>query len=80
MKASVPLTSGLSMTSTTSFSFVSLREDAALSVIAAAATAAAVREDERRVVLAGERDLLRRRPGDRERERERGRIWKPAEL
>lgn len=72
------LTRGLSLTSSVSFSFASLREDGALSVIAAAATTAAVREDERRVVLAGERDRLRRRPGDRERERERERVWKPA--
>lgn len=73
-------TRGLSLTSTASFKSESLREDGALSVIAAAATAAAVREDERRVVLAGERDRLRRRPGDRERERERARLWKPAAL
>ena len=74
------LTRGLSTTSGESFSLVSLREDGVLSVIAAEATTAAVREDERRVVLAGERDLLRRRPGDRERERERERVWKPAAL
>lgn len=75
------LTSGLSLTSTASLSLASLREDGALSVIAAAATAAAVREDERLVVRAGERDLLRR-PGDRERERERERVrgWKPDAL
>lgn len=72
-KAAVALTRGLSLTSTESFSFESLREDGVLSVIAAAA---AVREDERRVVLAGERERLRGRPGDRERERERD--WKPA--
>lgn len=42
--------------------------------MAAEAAAAAVREDERRVVLAGERERLRRRPG--ERERERVRVWK----
>lgn len=41
---------------------------------------AAVREEVRRVVLAGERDRLRRRPGDLERERERERVWKPAVL
>lgn len=46
----------------------------ATAAIAAVAAAAAAREDERRVVLAGERDRLRRRPG--ERERERGRVWK----
>lgn len=46
--------------------------------MATAATAAAVRDEERRVVLAGERDRLRRRPGERERERER--VWKPATL
>lgn len=74
------LTRGVSTTSSESFSFVSLRDEGALSVIAAVATAAAVREDERRVVLAGERDRLRRRPGDRERERERERAWKPAVL
>lgn len=76
----VALTSGPRLTSSESFSFVSLREDGAVSVIAAAATAAAVRDDERRVVLAGERDRLRRRPGDRDRERERERAWKPAAL
>lgn len=70
------LTRGLSLISSVSFSLASLREEGTLSVIAAAATAAAVREDERRMVLAGERDRLRRRPGERERERER--VWKPA--
>lgn len=49
-----------------------------LSVIAAAAIAAAVRDEERLVVLAGERERLRRRLGERERERER--VWKPATL
>lgn len=49
----------------------------ALSVMAAEATAAAVRDDVRRVVLPGERERLRRRPGDLERERERERVWKP---
>lgn len=71
-------TRGLSLISSISVSLASLREDGILSVIAAAATAAAVREDERRVVLAGERDRLRRRPGERERERDRERVWKPA--
>lgn len=48
--------------------------------MAAEAAAAAVRDDVRRVVLPGERERLRRRPGDleRERERERERVWKPA--
>lgn len=72
------LTSGLSLTSNVSFSFASLREDGAISVMAAEATAAAVRDDKRRVARAGERDRLRRRPGERERERER--VWKPAGL
>lgn len=72
------LTSGLSLTSNVSLSFASLREDGAISVMAAVATAAAVRDDKRRVARAGERDRLRRRPGERERERER--VWKPAGL
>lgn len=72
------LTMGLSLTSNISFSFVSLWEDCAISAMAAVAAAAAVREDERRLVLAGERDRLRRRPG--ERERERVRVWKAAKF
>lgn len=75
----VALTGGISLTSDESFSLASLREGGALSVIAAAATAAAA-VHEGRVVRAGERERLRRRPGDRERERERGRAWKPAAL
>lgn len=67
------VTRGLSRTSTLSLILGSLRAAGVLSVMAAEATAAAVREDERRVVLAGERDRLRRRPGDRERERDRDR-------
>lgn len=78
-KVALGLTREVSLTSA-SLSFGSLREDGALSVIAAEATAAAVREDERRVDLAGERERLWRRPGDRERERERERIWKPRAL
>lgn len=74
------LTSGLSLTSNVSLSFASLREDGAISVMAAVATAAAVRDDKRRVARAGERDRLRRRPGERERERERERVWKPVGL
>lgn len=76
------LTRGVSRTSNVSFSLASLREEGTLSVITAAATTAAVRDEERRDVLAGERDRLRRRPGERERERERerGRVWKPATL
>lgn len=67
------------MTSDVSLSFTSLREDRPLPALAAAESPAAVREDERRVLLAGERDRLpRRRPGDRERERDRERVWKPA--
>lgn len=75
-----PLTRGVSLTSTASFSLESRREDGAVSVAAAGTTAAAVREEERRVVLAGERDRLRRRPGERDRERDRDRVWNPAAL
>lgn len=65
-------------TSGVSFSLASLR--VAFSVMAAEATAAAVRDDVRRVVLPGERERLRRRPGDLERERERERVWKPPRV
>lgn len=68
-------TKGLMRTSAVSFSLASLRM--APSVMAAEATAEAVRDDVRRVVLPGERERLRRRPGDLERERERERVWKP---
>lgn len=65
-------------TSGVSFSLASLR--VALSVMAAEATAAAVRDEVRRVVLPGERERLRRRPGDLERDRERERVWKPPRV
>lgn len=72
---------GLILTSAVCLSFLSPREDGVLSATAVVA-AVAVREEERRVVLAGERERLRRRPGEREleRERERVRCWKPLTL
>lgn len=64
------------MTSEVSINFLFFK--AVAPSAAPAAETATVREDERRVVLAGERERLRRRPGDRE--RERARVWKPPTL
>lgn len=62
------LTTGLSLISSTSFILGSLRA-AGVSV---AKVPLVVRDEERRVVLAGERERLRRRDGERERERRLG--------